>query len=279
MPDAALAALICPHCADSFESWPRSGALRCGEGHSFDIARQGYVNLLTGHGTRFTEDSAAMVQAREDFLSAGHYRPLADALVRLVRRASAQPLILDAGTGTGYYLHAVLASVPGSAIALDISKFALRRAARTNPGALNLAWNLWDPLPVAAKSVDLILNVFSPRNPAEFARVLKPGGLLVIVTPEPGHLGEIVEEAGLLSIEADKQRHLEMSLEEHFDLSAEDGLALPLRLRRHDVANVALMGPAGHHLDAAELRLRLQSLPEPVSVTARFRLTTFTRRR
>lgn len=283
MPDAALAALICPHCAGTFPARAVDGALRCSDGHAFDAARQGYINLLTGHGTRFSQDTAAMVAARADFLAAGHYSPLADAVVSAavdaVKNASAEPVILDAGTGTGYYLRQVLAAHPAQAIALDISKFALRRAARTNPGALNLAWNLWDPLPVAAKSVDVILNIFSPRNPPEFARVLKPGGRLLVVTPDRGHLAEIAEAAGLLGIEEDKQRHLAEALQDGFEAGPDRRISLPLSLSRTDVANAALMGPAGHHLDPAALREKLAAAPDPWPVTARFRLQEFTRRR
>ena len=83
----------------------------CGAGHSFDAAKQGYFNLLVGKGTVFEADTADMVAARFDFLSAGHYRPLAEAVAAAVAApvsAGTPFTVLDAGTGTGHYLRAVL---------------------------------------------------------------------------------------------------------------------------------------------------------------------------
>ncbi len=160
-----------------------------------------------------------MVAARFDFLSAGHYQPLADAVAELAAAAlggvaAQRPgTVLDAGTGTGHYLRALLDrlaldTTPVEAIGLDISKFALRRAARLNPDALNVVSDVWQPLPVADDAVDVVTVVFAPRNAAEFARVLRPGGRLVVVTPRPGHLGEVAGRAGLLGIDPAKDERL-----------------------------------------------------------------------
>ncbi|MCQ9165808.1 methyltransferase domain-containing protein [Arthrobacter sp. STN4] len=289
MDNSALDALICPVCGLEFmDVLPGENTLACIDGHSFDIARQGYVNLLTGHGTKFTHDTAAMVAARDAFLEAGHYAPLADALAGMVRPvlaatgaagggAAPRPMVLDAGTGTGWYLHQLLDRLGGGvdAVALDISKFALRRAARRNPGAANLAWDLWQPLPVEAGRADVVLVVFAPRNAAEFARVLRPGGLLVVVTPRPGHLAEIAQHAGLLGIQPDKEASLAASLASHFVLESALPVSIPLHLSPADVANVALMGPAGHHIEVQELERAAAALPERTDVTAEFMLSAF----
>ena len=112
MPAADLP-LLCPVCRQGLRFTGGARTLVCGAGHSFDAARQGYFNFLVGKGTVFEADSADMVAARFDFLSAGHYQPLADAVAGLatpaLREAPAgRPLVLDAGTGTGHYLRAVL---------------------------------------------------------------------------------------------------------------------------------------------------------------------------
>ena len=194
MPSSPAVPLLCPHCraplytADTGQATLRPAALVCGSGHSFDAARQGYFNLLVGKGTVFEADSAEMVAARFAFLESGHYRPLSDAVAAAVTPmlSGGARTILDSGTGTGHYLRALLDDVAPTtsgltAVGLDISKFALRRAARLNPEAINLVCDVWQPLPVADAAVDVITVIFAPRNVAEFARVLRPGGQLVVV--------------------------------------------------------------------------------------------------
>ncbi|WP_018772891.1 methyltransferase domain-containing protein [Arthrobacter sp. 131MFCol6.1] len=284
MPAAADLPLLCPVCRNGLRFTGGARTLVCGAGHSFDAARQGYFNFLVGKGTVFEADSADMVAARFDFLSAGHYQPLADAVAGLATPAlretpAGRPLVLDAGTGTGHYLRAVLdraaGSVPAAAIGLDISKFALRRAARLNPEALNVVGDVWQPLPVAENAVDVVTVVFAPRNPPEFARVLRPGGRLVVVTPRPGHLAEVAGPAGMLGIEPAKDERLAASLGQHFTPVEATDLDLVLDLGPRDVANLAYMGPAGHHLDRAALAALEAALPEQTAVTARFRISVF----
>ncbi len=284
---AAVNALLCPHCGLSFNNpAPGDNALVCADGHSFDIARQGYLNLLTGHGTKFVPDTAAMVEARDAFLDAGHYQGLGDALAEkvaahLATNGSVPALIVDAGTGTGWYLQQVLAATASgssAAVGLDISKFALRRAARRNPLAVNIVWDLWRDLPLGADTADVVLVIFAPRNASEFARILKPGGRLVVVTPLPQHLAEIAKEAGMLGIQEDKETALVQSMAADFELVDSQELLVPMELSPADVGNVALMGPAGHHMDAIELSHRLAHLPEKTRATAAFRISVFTPR-
>ena len=289
MPPAPDFPLLCPVCRNVLR--PGGGAARtllCSDGHGFDAAKQGYFNFLVGKGTVFEADTADMVAARFDFLSAGHYQPLADAVAGLaapaLMEASARPpVVLDAGTGTGHYLRALLDRVAldrvdgasAAAIGLDISKFALRRAARMNPEAVNVVADVWQPLPVAENAVDVVTVVFAPRNAAEFARVLRPGGRLVVVTPRPGHLKEVAGQAGMLGIEPGKDERLAASLGEDFAAVEVRDLDLALVLSPRDVANLAFMGPAGHHLDRAALAALEAGLPERTAVSARFRISVF----
>ena len=127
MPPAPDFPLLCPVCRDALR-FGGGGArtLVCGAGHSFDAARQGYFNFLVGKGTVFEADSAEMVAARFDFLSAGHYRRLADAIADLAAPAlmeapAGQPAVLDAGTGTGHYLRAVLDRLARDRAARDLA--------------------------------------------------------------------------------------------------------------------------------------------------------------
>lgn len=259
----------------------RSRVLVCQNGHSFDAAKQGYFNLLVGKGTAFAADTADMVAARTAFLDAGHYRPLAAAVAAAARPAlqGSDPAVLDSGTGTGHYLRTILdtlgADAPVAAVGLDISKFALRRAARLNPEAVNLVSDVWQPFPVADAAVDVVTVVFAPRNAAEFSRVLKPSGRLVVVTPRPGHLGEIAGQTGMLGIEPAKDERLAEGLEDHFKLLSTEDLHLDLQLSPDDVANLALMGPAGHHTGRSKLVAKLADLPALSRVSAKFRISVF----
>jgi 23S rRNA (guanine745-N1)-methyltransferase len=273
----AVAALRCPVCQGVLQL--RQGqqqTLACEAGHQFDAAKQGYFNLLTGKGTVFEADSADMVAARYRFLDAGHYSGLAQAVAAAATGSLQRPgaVVLDAGTGTGHYLRAVLERSGASGIGVDISKFALRRAARLNPEAANLVWDIWRPLPMMDNTADVVTVVFAPRNPAEFARVLRPGGSLIVVTPRPGHLAEIAARAGMLSIEDGKEERLVDSMREYFDSGTSQNLDLPLTLSGPEVADLAYMGPAGHHVQREELA-ELAAVEGSVATTAKFRISEF----
>jgi 23S rRNA (guanine745-N1)-methyltransferase len=244
--------LRCPVCAEPLEptSPEQTSPLRCTAGHAFDIAKQGYVNLLGGgSGTR--ADTADMVAARAEFLAAGHYAPLADALAGLAAEAAGPgSVLLDAGAGTGYYLAAALDRVADSrGVALDLSKFAVRRAAKAHPRIGAAVSDVWRRLPLADASVDVILNVFAPRNGPEFARVLRPDGYLLVVTPTREHLVGLIDEVGMLSVDELKDERLERTLADHFSLARRDELTFPLTLAGADVRRVAAMGPSAWHLD------------------------------
>lgn len=279
--------LLCPVCRDplTVNSAGQHGKkmddgaarfLRCPRGHRFDAARQGYFNLLTGRGTEFESDTAAMVQARVDFLGGGHFQPLANAVTSAAESfAGNLPLVLDVGAGTGYYLKALQEKVSVSAsVALDISKYALRRSAKELPDALCLVCDVWRPLPVADQFVDLLLNIFAPRNVPEFARVCSDGAVALVVTPLPHHLREIAELAGLLGIRPGKATEVAASMAEFFDESEARRVEFGMRLSPIDVRNVAAMGPAGHHT----LSIDVDSLPPTSDVTAAFTVQVFQKR-
>ncbi|MFF1254268.1 methyltransferase domain-containing protein [Pseudarthrobacter sp. NPDC058329] len=287
MPSTTDLPLLCPVCRNPLELLAAVPAgqsrLLCPAGHSYDAARQGYYNLLVGKGTAFEADTADMVQARSDFLEAGHYRPLAAAVAAAVVPCLPEEhgAVLDAGTGTGHYLRAVLDDSAAqnrrqvAAVGLDISKFAVRRAARLNPEAVNLVSDVWQPLPLADDSVDAITVIFAPRNAKEFARVLRPAGRLAVVTPRRGHLAAIAAVTGMLAIEEGKETRLTEAMGSHFDTETSTDVDIPLALTRRQAADLAYMGPAGHHLQRSDLLARLEGQPEPVRAEANFRLTVF----
>lgn len=188
----------CPICAAPLIREGR--AYRCSNGHSYDIAREGYVHLLPPNKkhSKAPGDDKDMVAARVRFLGAGYYEPLRRTLEEeAVRYAEEGVCLLDSGCGEGYYTAGIAQALREAGKAprtagIDLSKSALRHAARRDKGtefAVASAYHL----PVADTSIDLIVNCFSPMAGEEFLRVLRPGGRLLYVVPAPDHLWELKE--------------------------------------------------------------------------------------
>jgi 23S rRNA (guanine745-N1)-methyltransferase len=275
---AAVAAYLrCPACAGELR--PGGGRLACGRGHSFDIARHGYVNLAAGRAGPGTGDTAAMVAARGAFLGRGHYRPLADALRALAVQhdPGARGLVADLAAGTGHYLSGVLEALPHRhGVCLDLSVPALRRAARSHPRAAAVGADIWQPLPLAARSAALALSIFGPRNAAETARVLGPGGALIMATPGPAHLGELRRPLGLIGIDKQKPRRIAGAYRDW----AQSGLTIvnyQLSLDHGSLAALVTMGPSARHISPEALATRIRALPSPVTVTVDVQFRVFQR--
>jgi len=270
-----LGCLACPVCGSDLGL--SAGSLGCENGHAFDVAKQGYVNLLPGRAKTGTADTAQMVEARDTVLGAGYFVPLTRALVGLADSAvdaDVPGCVLDVGAGTGYYLAELLAALPGRAgVALDISKHAARVAARAHEHIGSIVSDVWGPLPLKSGSTALVVCVFSPRNAAEFSRVLAPGGALIVATPTPHHLRELVEGLGLLTVDEDKPERLARTLEPDFEQTAEQTVEAPLVLRRAEIAAVVGMGPSAYHVTDEELTERMEGLEEPVHTALSVRLS------
>ena len=178
--------VICPLCEKPLirdaKSW------HCENGHSFDVARQGYINLLTVQQKHSLNpgDTRDMVLARRDFLEAGFYAPIGETLRRLVgEHCPAARDILDVGCGEGYYL-SHLSHIPNR-IGIDISKEAVRCAAAKYKDSLWLTATA-SHLPFEANSFDCLLSMFALTMEEEYRRVLRPGGLFVQVLAGKSHL-------------------------------------------------------------------------------------------
>jgi 23S rRNA (guanine745-N1)-methyltransferase len=168
-------------------------------GHSFDIARSGYVNLLQPQDRRSREsgDASAAVAARRRLLDAGAGEALVEALAATVAELDLPPggRALDIGSGEGSILGALADRFGLEAAGIELSTPAADLAARRHPGVLWLVANADRGLPLADGSIDLILSITARRNPAECARVLAPGGRLVVAVPAPDDLSELREKA------------------------------------------------------------------------------------
>lgn len=194
----AFTALACP--LDGAPLRREGLSWRCAQGHCYDIASQGYANLLPVQHKRSRDpgDSKEMVAARRRFLNAGHYAPIAAAVNAAVLAnlpATGRFACLDAGSGEGYYLRQ-LAAAPGARelaiLGLDISKWAVQAAAKQDKGP-NWVVGSNAKLPVLDATLDRILCLFGFPVYAEFARVLQPGGELIQVDAGPDHLRELRE--------------------------------------------------------------------------------------
>ncbi|MEU5154880.1 putative RNA methyltransferase [Glycomyces sp. NPDC021274] len=269
----ALDALACPNCAGPLTQADRR--LSCPDGHSFDLAKQGYAPLLAPGSNTTTGDTADQIAAREDFLDSGVY----DRLMAAVANASltdAPGAVIEPGCGTGHYLAAALAvDASRAGIGLDTSKYALRRCAkRTVPGsepgtgrrlAAVLA-DAWQRLPIRDGAAAAVLNVFAPRNADEIARVLHPQGALVVLTPRQDHLRELIGTLDMLSVDPEKEQRTADQLGTRFEAERTDEVVYSVGLGHSEVLRLVGMGPSARHLDAAALAATVAALPERIEV-------------
>lgn len=306
-----VGALACPRCHQPLAQ--SAGTLRCAQHHSYDVARHGYVTLRPGAGPRHDGDDAAMVAARVELLASGAYDGLTSRVAEIA--ADGYPgagVVVDAGGGTGAYLARVLDRLAGLegqpaaadsagpllehvegaddrprhqrdhqprpvGLVLDSSTYALRRAARAHPSIGAVGCDLWQRWPVRDETAGLVLDVFAPRNGPETRRVLRADGTLVLVTPAPGHLVELVPVLGLLDVDERKAERVARALEPYLRRESDELFEERLQLSRHQVATLAAMGPSARHVDPAALSARVGVLAEPVSVTVSVRIARWTR--
>ncbi|MBP5979283.1 MAG: methyltransferase domain-containing protein [Halomonas sp.] len=253
----AFTALACPLDGDPLTQ--AEGAWRCAAGHSFDIAKQGYVNLLPVQNKRSNDpgDSKSMVAARQRFLNTGYYQPIADAInhAALNDAPESMPLsCLDAGCGEGYYLRQLAQAASDAAllelIGLDISKWAVMAAAKQNrqkapsrqqdqPATWVVGSNA--NLPVQSASLDRLLCMFGFPVMSEFARVLKPGGVLLQVEAGANHLRELRE---VIYPTLKPERSGELTVPEGFTAQVAETVSYPLTLDgKEAIADLLAMTP------------------------------------
>jgi SAM-dependent methyltransferase len=262
--------LRCPLCRGGLTA--AAGVLVCRNHHGFDIAREGYVNLLRGGRRRPAAggDTPAQLRHRAAFLDAGHFDAIATTIAEHVNQPDAKPAsgqwrILDAGFGTGYHLARIAAALspPVAGLGVDISKDAARQAARRWPALAFAIADVWTEWPVHDAAIDLVVSIFAPKNFPEAARVLRPGGWPAVAYPGPDHMVELRERFCLMGRHEDTpRRYAEMA--RRFI-----GPCTFARLRRHVVLDGAairsavLMGPNARHISPS----MLGPSPEPLAVT------------
>lgn len=237
----------CPRCERDLEQGTTAWSLSCSSGHAFDANKRGYLTLVD-RGRGIHGDSREILEQRARFLALGHYSPVAELIAELVPTGPGQS-ILDSGCGTGYYLTELMARRTGwQALALDVSPDAVAMSVRAAGGTTTgVVSDVWQPLPVRDDRVDVVLCVFAPRNAAEFARVLRATGHLVVVTPAEDHLVQLRDSGRLIGIQPDKLAHLDAGLADRFRLEERRSVRYDVRLDAAAVSSLAGMGPTGHH--------------------------------
>ncbi len=247
--ESVLDVLRCPTCGACLHV--DAGALRCPATHTFDISRHGVVSLLTG--TRATSgDDADMARARDRFLATGKYHPIRRAVAHLAaERASPRSTVVDAGCGTGYFLAGVLDRLPTArGLGLDTSTRALREAARAHERAAAATWDVFRPLPLVDSVADVVLDVFAPRNPSEFHRVLRPAGRLIVVRPTSRHLLELRDQVpSMIAVDPAKEGRLERALAPFFVAGDTEVVEYAVSLTRAETVDLLGMTPSARHAD------------------------------
>lgn len=252
-------------------------------GHNYDIARQGYVTLAGGAGLRYSGDSTEMIRARETFLSGGHFAPFVEAVSNTVADVlddaevadDAQPAICEVGAGTGYYLAHILDSIEQSrGVGLDVSVPAAKLLAKCHPRVGAVVADAWTRLPLRDASIDSIAVVFAPRNAAEFARVLKPRGEVVVLTADVGHLAELREPLGIIDVEQGKVERMLQQASGYLEAAGpSQPISFTMQLDQRSIETQIGMSPSARHIHPDVLAERIATLPPTMEVTAKAQIT------
>lgn len=257
----------CPVCQEALLLEARS--FRCAHGHSYDIAKEGYVNLLLANqkASKDPGDDKEMLLARRQFLEAGHYDPLIAKLTEAMRPQASTGTLLDIGCGEGYYTQQLAAALPWKVVyGFDISKPAMQLAAKRYP---QIHWAIASAarLPYLDESISSALSIFAPYHLDEVSRVLQPGGSLWVVGPGPQHLQELAS-----LVYTDFQPHT-ASLETiaSLQLSPSTQLTYQITPSPTDIINVWKMSPYYWH-SREGLQAEVASLQ---TLTIDFRITRY----
>jgi len=264
---------ICPICKKPFEQKGRS--LVCPGNHCFDLAKQGYVNLLrpAKSGAVRHGDDKLMVGARTAFLGAGFYDTLRRAVTETVcAHAGEAPVVLDAGCGEGFYTSHIREALGEGArvYGIDVSRDAIHAAARDRKLRLAVA-SIFD-LPAENGSVDLLLNLFAPYDAAEFSRVLKQGGTLIRVFPRERHLWEMK----CAVYDTPYENEIDTLALEGFTLTEKREITFPLDLNRQEYIDTLFKMTPYYYKTSREGQARLAALFS-LQTHAEFLLAVYTR--
>ncbi|MFY8275126.1 23S rRNA (guanine(745)-N(1))-methyltransferase [Pseudoalteromonas sp. SSDWG2] len=235
-----MSAYICPLCQKTLHK--QNHSLHCEDGHQFDYAKEGYINLLPVQYKKSKQpgDNQEMVQARRRFLGTQSYRFMRDALAQKVASLHhANTAVVDMGCGEGYYTSELSNQLndAGTVYGIDIAKPAIRYAAKRYPDC-QFAVASSKQIPLAPASASVVTSVFAPIFAQESARLLHDEGFLVVVSPGPKHLLQLKE-----IIYQDVREHEKVETPEGFERVADELLEQQLVLSGSDAKDLSLMTP------------------------------------
>lgn len=258
--------LMCPVCREKLSLVAKTW--QCVNHHSYDVAKQGYVNLhvVQHKHSKTPGDTPESVQARRAFLSASFYAPLQQAVVEKLQQLRIENL-LDIGCGEGYYTSAMQAEVL-QCVGVDIAKNAVQVAAKLNR---EVTWVVGTgaTLPVLDQSIDLCSSLFSPIPQQEILRVLKDKGYLLVVTPAPAHLFAL-REALFEEVKAHEPDKFVQQLVSDFTLIESQVVQAELDLNQQQLKNLIAMTPYAYKAKV-DRRSALEA-SEQFKVTAQFQI-------
>lgn len=245
--------LRCPNCLHPLDALD-ARVLGCDRGHRFDVSRHDTVTLLPPRAPRTVGDDRRMLDARASLLESGAYAPIGAAIIEAVRAeqgGDSALRIADLGCGTGYYSSRLAAAFPDAAFLLgDRSPDAVRMSVRAVEHSTGVVLDIWRPLPLRDAVADVVLDVFAPRNPAEFARILRAGGRVIVVVPTADHLRELRDEGAMLDVPAEKAELVGARFAEAgFERARRVAVAFDLDATAGTQALLIGMGPSAHHAD------------------------------
>ena len=251
----------CPLCTAEMEMVEHS-RLVCSANHSFDLSKSGYVNLAPqAHVTKYDK---SLFEARTTVMNSGFFDPILEVITRIIHEGNKEaPVILDAGCGEGSHLAAIVSRLAGKAsgVGIDLAKEGIAAAAKEHPGAV---WSVADlaNCPFQDEKFDVILNILSPANYAEFTRLLKKGGLCVKAVPEASYLKEL--RAIFYEENVQKEDNDPVGrFAEHFDAVRTERVTYTFPLAENLLAPLIRMTPLTWGASEEKVRKALQlGLPE-----------------
>lgn len=245
----------------------RDRTLACDAGHTFDISRAGYVNLLQPQDRRSREagDMAAAVDAREALLAAGLGLALIERVAADAASLPSGSVVVDLGCGTGEALGTTVARHDVCGVGIDLSVRAIEKAARRWPSATWVVANADRQLPLLDRSASLVTSLHARRNPAEAARVLTVGGRLIVAVPAADDLQELREAIAGRSVERDRASGVEAEHATLFRLIARDTVREQHRVHRDMLLLLLQATYRGERHSAEPQKLALDTLTVTLS--------------
>ncbi|HWK22422.1 MAG TPA: methyltransferase domain-containing protein [Ureibacillus sp.] len=235
----------CPLCKESMHV-KEDGHIVCGNQHSFDIAKQGYVNFMIKPSTSMY--SKSLFESRQEIINSGIYNPLQRTITKYIGNKAKK--MLDTGCGEGSHLEKITDMLEQDivAVGIDISKEGIQSAAKFYEQKIWCVGDLANS-PYKEQSFDCILNILSPANYEEFSRLLKPNGKVIKVVPQSDYLKEIRKQAFANSEkESYSNEQTVMRFKEHFTNVKQERITYTMPLSEELVPKLLEMTPLGWHL-------------------------------